>query len=75
MSRNARVYISIGLDEGGLVPLSAGKVHEVKYGDCKALSFYMKSLLDLFGIQANYVVVRAGKEMPEDLFTEYTGKA
>lgn len=64
-------YILIGLDEGGLVPLSTNKVHDVKYGDCKALSFYMKALLDAYGIQANYVVVRAGADMPESIFPEY----
>ncbi len=64
-------YILIGLDEGGLVPLSAQKVHEVKYGDCKALSFYMKSLLDVYGIESNYVIVRAGSDKPEDIFKEY----
>lgn len=64
-------YILIGLDEGGLVPLSAQKVHEVKYGDCKALSFYMKSLLDVYDIESNYVIVRAGSDMPEDIFEEY----
>ncbi len=64
-------YILIGLDEGGLVPLSAQKVHDVKYGDCKALSFYMKSLLDVYGIESNYVIVRAGSDLPEDIFEEY----
>lgn len=64
-------YILIGLDEGGLVPLSTQKVHNVKYGDCKALSFYMKDLLDAYDIEANYVIVRAGVDRPEDLFPEY----
>jgi len=64
-------YILIGLDEGGLVPLSTKKVHEVKYGDCKALSFYMKDLLDAYGVTANYVIVRAEVDRPEDIFPEY----
>ena len=64
-------YILIGLDEGGLVPLSTNKVHEVKYGDCKALSFYMKDLLEAYGVTANYVIVRAKVERPESIFSEY----
>ncbi len=70
VQQNTR-YIFIGLDEGGYVPLSAKKVHDVKYGDCKALSFYMKTLLDAYDIPANYVVIRAGTSMPEDIFEDY----
>ncbi len=64
-------YISIQLDEGGLNPMSAQKVHEVKYGDCKALSFYMKSLLDIYGIPSNYVEVHAGTEDQIGLFEDF----
>ena len=64
-------YILIGLDEGGYVPLSTSKVHKVKYGDCKALSFYMKALLEAFDIPANYVIIRSGTRMPEDIYPEY----
>jgi len=64
-------YVSIGLDEGGLEPLSAGEVHEVKYGDCKALSFYMKSLLELYDIKANYVAVHAGGSDPIDMLEDF----
>jgi len=53
-------YIFIGLDEGGYKPMSSGTVHKYKYGDCKALSFYTKSLLDLYDIPANYVEINAG---------------
>ncbi len=58
--KNNMRYIFIGLEEGGLEPLSAGKVHQLKYGDCKALSFYMKSLLGIFDIASDYVVVHSG---------------
>ena len=70
LQENTR-YISIGLDEGGLVPLSANKVHDVKYGDCKALSFYMINLLSLYDIQANYVEVYASSSFQQDLFSEF----
>jgi len=53
-------YISIQLNERGFKPMSPAKVDEYKYGDCKGLSFYTIALLDMFDIQANYVVVFAG---------------
>jgi len=64
-------YVFIGLDEGGYVPLSNSKVHEVKYGDCKALSFYMKGLLDVYDIPSNYVIIKSGTSKPIDIFPEY----
>jgi len=70
LQENTR-YIYIGLDEGGQVPLSTQKVHNVKYGDCKALSFYMKALLDAYDIKSNYVFVRANPDLPENLVVDY----
>ena len=64
-------YVSISLEEGGLSPMDPSKVHEVKYGDCKALSFYTKSLLDLYDIQSNYVVVHASANAKQDLIEDY----
>jgi|GEM_PF-2366370 len=52
-------YVSVSLDEGGLSPMLPNKVHDVGYGDCKALSFYMKSLLELYNIKSNYVEIAA----------------
>lgn len=66
-------YISIALDEGGLNPLSPQKVHEVKYGDCKALSFYMKSLLELYHISSDYAEVHADSDHKIDLMPDYPG--
>lgn len=64
-------YVSIALDEGGLNPMEPSKVHEVKYGDCKALSLYMHSLLELFDIESNYVEVHADSDFPIGLFEDY----
>ncbi len=55
-------YISIQLGIGGLQPLPATFVAQKKYGDCKALSNYMISLLKEAGLKANYVVVSPGED-------------
>ena len=57
-------YVNISLDEGALQPMKSKEVHETKYGDCKSLSFYMHSLLDLYGIPSNYVEIHASSSMP-----------
>jgi len=64
-------YVSVSLDEGGLNPMHPDKVHDVKYGDCKALSFYMKSLLDLYDIESNYVEVAAESDYNYDMFEDF----
>ncbi|MEM7160915.1 MAG: DUF3857 domain-containing protein [Bacteroidota bacterium] len=52
-------YVSISLDEGAIQPMFSSEVHSKKYGDCKALSFYMKSILELYNIKSNYVEIHA----------------
>lgn len=69
MQENTR-YISIQLGIGGWQPFDATYVVTKKYGDCKALSNYMVSLLTEAGIKANYVLIRAGSDA-EDILTDF----
>lgn len=54
-------YVSIQLGIGGWQPFKASFVDEKAYGDCKALSNYTKSLLEVIGIESHYTLVNAGK--------------
>ncbi|MEM6830738.1 MAG: hypothetical protein AAF551_09480, partial [Bacteroidota bacterium] len=55
LQQNTR-YESIQLGIGGWKPFESGFVHDKKYGDCKALSFYTQSLLDRMGIKSYYTL-------------------
>lgn len=54
-------YASIQLGIGGWRPFETSFTHKKKYGDCKGLSFYTKSMLDLIGVPSFYTLVRAKK--------------
>ncbi|UAY51434.1 DUF3857 domain-containing protein [Ferruginibacter albus] len=60
MQKNTR-YVGIQLGIGGWQPFSASYVATKGYGDCKALSNYMCSLLREAGIKADYVLILAGR--------------
>lgn len=61
-------YVSIQLGVGGLKPFPASFVDQKKYGDCKALSNYMKALLQAAGIRSHYAIINAGaNEEPADM--------
>lgn len=54
-------YVSVQLGVGGWRPFSPSFVDEHGYGDCKALSFYTKSLLEAVDVEAHYTLVSAGR--------------
>ncbi len=64
-------YISISTAEGGLNPMPPAKVDEVKYGDCKALSFYYMAMLRSQDIDAHYVEVHASSSDQRGLYPNY----
>lgn len=69
VQQNTR-YIFVNLADGGLVPMESKDVHEKKYGDCKALTFYTQAILDAYGIPSSYVINEAGYDK-ESFMPEY----
>ena len=59
LKKNTR-YVSIQLGIGGFKPFTAKFVDEKKYGDCKALTNYMRNLLAVNGIKAYPALINAG---------------
>jgi hypothetical protein len=62
--QNKTRYVNISVGIGGFQPFDAETVDRLSYGDCKALSNYMKSILEVANISSNYTLALAGSDNP-----------
>ena len=60
--KNTMRYISVQLGIGGFKPFPIQYVEEKKYGDCKALTNYMRYMLKAVGINAYPALINAGSK-------------
>jgi hypothetical protein len=60
MQNNTR-YVAVKLGIGGYQPFDAKTVNETGYGECKALSNYMHSLLKVIGVKSYPTLVSSGR--------------
>lgn len=61
LQKNMR-YVSVQMGVGGWQTFNAEYVQQNKYGDCKALSNYMKSLLKTVGIESHTALIKTGRD-------------
>jgi hypothetical protein len=66
-------YVSVQMGIGGWRPFEASYVSSMGYGDCKALSNYMYSLLKEAGITSYYTLIKAG-DHEEDIIADFPSR-
>jgi hypothetical protein len=66
--QNHTRYVSIQVGIGSWQPFEAKTVDRLGYGDCKALSNYMYSMLKAIGIKSNQMIIMAGEVAPSTIF-------
>lgn len=54
-------YVAIMLGIGGWKPMSVESVHKLGYGDCKALTNYVRVLLNEVGVPAYYTILHSSE--------------
>lgn len=63
-------YVSIQLGIGGWQPMDAATVYANKFGDCKALSNYLRAMLAECGIESFYTIIHTNRRrIPRDFAT------
>ncbi len=61
--QNKTRYVNVSIGIGGWKPMNASEVYAKGYGDCKALTNYMLSILKEVGIQAYYTVINSDESI------------
>lgn len=61
--QNKTRYVFVAIGIGGWKPMLAEEVRSKGYGDCKALTNYMRTLLEVAGIRSYYCVINDNRSI------------